>query len=76
MMITPSPELEFDLEGTVDIKVFLKRQRGDEVLVLKELLLKYFPSTLSQLFIKHEVVFVNTLKILNIDEVSTLFLRS
>ena len=43
MMITPSPELEFDLEGTVDIKVFLKRQRGDEVLVLKELLQEFFP---------------------------------
>ena len=43
MMITPSAELEFDLEGTIDIKVFLKRQRGDEVLVLKELLQELFP---------------------------------
>ena len=43
MIITPSPELELDLEGTVDIKVFLKRQRDDEVLVLKELLQELFP---------------------------------
>ncbi|KAH7307437.1 hypothetical protein KP509_22G058600 [Ceratopteris richardii] len=43
VIITPSPELEFDLEGTVDIKVFLKRQRDDEVLVLKELLKEIFP---------------------------------
>ena len=43
MIITPSPELEFDLQGTVDIKVFLKRQRDDEVLVLKELLQELFP---------------------------------
>jgi SNF2 family DNA or RNA helicase len=43
-MIIPSPELEFDLEGTLDIKVFLKRQtRDDEVLLLKELLQELFP---------------------------------
>ncbi|MCO5556717.1 hypothetical protein L7F22_010268 [Adiantum nelumboides] len=43
VIVTPSPELHFNLEGTINIRVFLKRQRDDEVLVLKELLKELFP---------------------------------